>query len=309
MEIFKILAFWFLTLSLCGIPIVVHHWTKKVTTTYWWWMGISVVWLAIIIGVSWWKHWQFFFNNLNSIIPAIEYEKFRTIQFALGTNICVLFTFLMPILLIADPTRRVARAFAPICSLGAMMVLLVVIPFGFSGESRFTLDYLTIGNLVSLSVDGVGSYQTYDFFYSIHLVNLLLSIGVWLTTPRYGWKGMITVGGAYGATYLQIGIIVLLTGQTGETAGIKPWDFTDGNFRMVYDMCGGNIQLAQAVFFIVVILVMFIWTFLLDFAFKRGWFQFGNKKTGVWWKYWDYEHFIPDTNERDWGKFAKLLTK
>ncbi len=302
-------AFEFLTLSICAIVIIAHRWTKKVTTTYWWWLGVSILYLAFLIGTTWWKHWYYFFTNIQELLPATTTWFSNIVSYALLTNICYLFAFAMPILLIADPTRRAARALAPICSLASMMVLLIVIPFKFTGAPHFDFQYLILGNYDNCFITEQTTYNAWSLFYSLHLINLLFAIGVWLTTPRYGWKGTIGVGGAYGATYLYVGIIVAITNQIGQAAGLVPWDFTDGNFRMVYDMCGGNLPLAQAVFFTTVVLVMFIWTFLQDFAFKRGWYQFGNKKSGVWWRYWDYEHFTPNSEQKDWGKFAKLLPK
>lgn len=229
---------------------------------------------------------------------------------ALGTHICYFFMFALPICFIVDPTRQAARALAPIAFLASAMVELVIVPFGFrAGNPVFTLDYIIFGDYWdwSLGPDLPHlAFRSLDYF--IHVGNLLFAIGAIMNTPRYGWKGLASVGGAYGGTYLYVGSLVAALGIKGNTGGLTPWDFTDGIFASTWGaIFKGNTMAAQATFFIAIIFIQVLFVFFIDFVLKRGWYKYGNAKSGVWWKYWDYEHYALNTNEKDWGKLAKYM--
>ncbi|MCQ2956965.1 MAG: hypothetical protein MJ233_03920 [Mycoplasmoidaceae bacterium] len=96
---------------------------------------------------------------------------------------CNLFVILLPLLLIVDPTRMAARSLAPIGVMSSLMVLLVIIPM--QDYNSFTIQELILGSVKTFQFD-FGSIKIHSLFYSTHLINLLISIGVILATPRYG---------------------------------------------------------------------------------------------------------------------------
>lgn len=299
-----------ITLSLCAAIIVCHKWIKKITNNYFFWLGISLAFLALLLTrlipqcIFLSQNWTALWKDRAEHVPG------KLFAMVFNTELCFLFSFIVPISLIADPSRRAARAIAPIASLSAMMVLIIVVPF--FGVRDFT----NLGTFITLGLKSeviVANHKLiyYDYYYLYHLITLLMCIGVWLNTPRHGWKGVIYTYGVLAIVYVYIIIIKFSLDLTRYVAGVSQWDVIDpeGHFKMCGDICGGNGPAAQALFFTILIVMTFIWTGLQDFVFKRGWFMYGNKSSGVWYKYWDYDHYLPNTNKKDWGKLGVLLPK
>lgn len=307
MAIWETVAFEILTFGIIASVIVCHHWTKKVTSTYWWWMGCSVAALIFMIAGQWGQHWYNLFAHWNEL-PEDLWERSTRLSYGLLTNMCYFFAFAMPIALIADPTRRVARAFAPTAMLAGLTVLVGIVPFGLNGSPHFNLEYIVMGNYSSLTF-GEHTYHFWTQFYSMHLINMVLSIGCILTTPRYGWKGLASVGIGYGALYTQVGIISASLGMIGQNSGIGIEDFKQGNFAPVGALFPKP-EIGQAMFFAFSIIGIVFIVAMVDFVLKRGkWFQYGSSKTGVWWNYWDYNNFPKDAPQKDWGKLGRFLPK
>ncbi|MCQ3914793.1 MAG: DUF5378 family protein [Mycoplasmoidaceae bacterium] len=59
-------------------------------------------------------------------------------------DVCPLTGMLMPVLLIADPSRKAARSIAPLCLTGAFFTLFVAMPF--NEDTAFTAHFIFIGN-------------------------------------------------------------------------------------------------------------------------------------------------------------------
>lgn len=295
--------------------IISQRWIRKVTNCYWFWLSISVFSIVYMSVVIWGPIWAYAYRNWTELSQAWAsgldceslYNDLASYMFL--TEICHFFTFALPVCLIADPSRRAARAFAPMSALASMMVLLIAMPMQFT-DTHLTAEWFFLGVTRTFTSPVISEPLVYhDGNWIDHLLNFIIATGVLFNTPRFGKKGMASVYGAIGGLYVYIIIIKFSLGMTQRTAGVSPWDVINGNFSMCGMITGGNAPAAQAVFFAFLIGTLTISIFANDFWIKRGWFKYGNVKSGTWWKYWDYEHYIDNSNQKDWGKLGKFLPK
>ncbi|MCQ3907735.1 MAG: DUF5378 family protein [Mycoplasmoidaceae bacterium] len=86
---------------------------------------------------------------------------------------CPFLTFFLPVALIADPSRKVARTLAPVALIASAFVLFIDIPM--SSVAEFTLRYIFIGKPTKT-----------DLYYFNHAMNMFIALGVILNTPKLG---------------------------------------------------------------------------------------------------------------------------
>ena len=296
-----ITAAWWEILILLLIPtalytcqIVFHNKIKKVFNNYWVWIGIAIAYLAYFIGVVWtpniidcpssaWGHsWS---NPLDS-------SGSRHISWVFCLDVCQFAALFIPIAIIADPTRKVARTLAPTAIVGGVFTLITRVIF--DADTTLSLRYIFIG------VD----YPNHAGFYMYHVVNMALAIGLLLNTPKANKRGLLQMTMLQCAYYAYVGIIIAATTATYSVAGLTFHDFMEGgNFKQIGNAFGSP-YLALVLFHIVTFgCAIGIWA-LNDYVFKTRAWKYGNVLNHNRKEVYNYNKFtkLPDF----WRGFKKI---
>lgn len=267
-------------LILVAGEIVAHRWIKKVTNMYWFWLGISVAYLIYVIAVAWVPHWNQYAHMV--FVPGekwLQSGESKIISDIFLLNICPFMNFALPICLIADPSRKSARGFAPLAIIGSVFVLFLDTPF-FSTWTERTWQFIFLGNK-----------GQNDLYFMGHLINLLMAIGVLLNTPKFGWKGGVISFGQIGGFYLYVAIAKTITRCNFFTSGLSVGDYTsDGNYG-IFESLGIGMPWAPIIFFVGLITLIAGIILLFDFC-KRNHYKYGNKPSDCWWQWYEYDKFI-----------------
>lgn len=281
-----------LTWAIVGLEIGVNKYCRKVTNTYWFWLTWSLFYIIYCICICWKDYWNLY-AHIDIPTPSTDDWKISSlISKAFMLNLCPLLNFLLPVSLIADPSRKAARSFAPIAILTSSLNLFFSILR--SDSTELTWQYIFLGTSGNL-------YP--DLFYFGHAMNLFLAVAIMLNTPRLGWKGLVGTYGALGGMYLYIVPTTYATGCLYECAGVRPLDFSGGGSfsfiaKLINDKSGG--VHSMIVFFFGLIIILFGIIMLLD-ACNRGYLKFGDKYSGCWWRWYDYNK---TTIKEPWGWFS-----
>lgn len=275
-----------ISLSAIGVELVIHRYVKKVTSTYWFWLAIALVYLAYILSITCYNYWNQYAHIKLDDLTDPEQSKFISRAFML--NLCPLFCFVLPATLIADPTRKAARAVSPLALVGSFFVLFISIPM--EQDISLTWRYFFIGS----------DHYT-DLYYAGHLINFLIALGVVLNTPKGGWKGCVSTFGALLLIDTYILIVMAATGATYYVSGLHPHDFSEfGNYKLFWNAGVHNTGLSMFIFQFFILAITFATIILLDVC-KRGWFKYGDKYSGCWWSWYDSQKI---TVKEPWGWFS-----
>lgn len=264
-----------LALGLAGIVIAGNRWIRKVTNTYWFWLAISIFYITYCIVICWSKYWNQFAHTIFTD-PTTNPRESNIISKAFMLNICPFLNFVLPITLIADPSRKTARAFAPMALVSSLMVILVAIP----NTSDIEFNWWNIF---------IGTANITDLYYFGHVTNLLIALGVVLNTPRFRWKGLITAAGALLGFYIYVISVSHSLGVRWQVAGITLNDFgPEGTYYFFEKAFKTNYVAAQATYFVALIIFVLGTVFICDLC-KKQYFAYGNKYSGCWWHWYDYK--------------------
>ncbi len=209
------------------------------------------------------------FANTNITDPGSQ-EQSNIISKAFFLDICPFVSFVLPICLIADPSRKAARAISPISILGAFFVIIIQIPQKFI----WSFEYIFVGD---------------ELFCFMHVINLWLAVGVLLNTPRNGWKGTLITYGATLGIYLYVIIVAYSTGAQWHVSGVTLKDFIPdaGEYGDVTRVFHIPYQYMPIVYYPLGALAILLLLHLNDYVFKRFkiW-QIDPKFSGCWNKWY-----------------------
>ncbi len=276
-----------LALGLGGIEVIANKWIKKITNTYWLWLLIGVIYLIYCISVCWWRHWS---NISVAQIPwgtPLSNADSSTVSLAFMLNICPFANFALCVTLVSDPSRKAARVVAPIALVSSIFVLFVnILP---DSKATFSWQYIFFG-----------TEEHPDTHYSGHVINMLISLGVLLNTPKLGWKGTVGAFSYTAGFYAYTATVAYSTGAQCYVSGVNPKDFIEGTYKIFDKLFPGHPEASMCFFFSGVIVGLLLACILIDIC-KRKHFAYGDKYSGCWWKWYDYEK---TTIKEPWGWFS-----
>lgn len=267
--------------------MVFHNKIKKITNSYFFWMGISVFLLIWYIVFRFAGYWGEYGQALHDgILRPQDYDNSFLISKALMLDICPLTGMLIPILLIADPTRIAARSISPICMVGAFFTLFCKMPF--LENTEFTAQFIFIGD------------NTWRLYFFMHAMNFMLAIGVLINTPRFGLKGTLMHYGITLALFLYIVICAYSTGCRWNCSGMVSNDFKyelefPGDHLGEYNIVGLafhtifriNWRFAPIIYLPIGAILLFCFLHLNDYVFKRfKHFKYPDKYSGCWYNWY-----------------------
>lgn len=277
-----------LAMSLVGVELAVNKWIRKVTNTYWFWLGIALFYLIYCISVCWWRYWYIISTSFIPYGTPLIKDDSITVSHAFLLNICPFINFALCATLIADPTRKAARSIAPYAVFSSFFVIFFEILT--NDKSSFTWQYIFIG-----------MNEHPDLHYFGHVMNLLIGLGIIMNTPKLGWKGTVGTYGYILGFYVYVLIVAYATGAQYYVSGVNLKDFSEqGNFNFFNKIFPNLPQVSALVFFVGMIGCMLGVNVLCDTC-KRGYFAYGDKYSGCWWQWYDYE---TTTIKEPWGWFS-----
>lgn len=280
------IALLFLSLGICGIEIVANKWIRKVTNTYWFWLTWSLLFLIYEIVISWWANWNLFAHIRLPDRLLTVYES-TVVSKALLLNICPFMSFALPLTLIADPTRKAARALSPMALLSSLAALFFDLTT--NSDTMFTWRYIFIGRPA-----------TTDLYFFCFAMNLFMSLAVVLNTPKFGWKGAAWSFTTLFGYYVYIHFIIALTGCQYQVSGARLTDFSESGVFHFFANIGLSPSAGAAIFFPLFFIGIMGTIVLIDIC-KKGYFAYGDRYSSCWWHYYDYHKTY---NKEPWGWFS-----
>jgi len=263
-------------LVLIAGQLVAHKFIKKVTNTYWFWLGIGLFCLIWLLVFRFVPAWQRYMEATN--LDGRYYSDAFVISKAWELDICPFMGLFMTVSVVVDPTRKLARTAAPLALIGGILIVFIQMPFDDMAE--FTAHFIFLGD------------EPNNCYFFLHAVNLFFSIGVMLNSPKYTWKGWASCAALAALYYSYVLIARHALGCEWFVSGTHINDWTpQGEYFKVAEILNCSPQVAMGVGFPFCICVCSGFIALNDYVFKSGWFRYGNKYSGIWWAWYDYNRY------------------
>ncbi|XQP55268.1 MAG: DUF5378 family protein [Mycoplasmoidaceae bacterium] len=286
------LTYVLIALAIVTTIVFVNHKIKFVTNSYWFWLavgGFCFIWvLANRFIPDWINYWQ---NHDIAYADPGNINNSKIISRAFMLDACPCFFSLLCISLIADPSRRMARIFAPIALVGGTITLCGTIAMN-QGDINAIFDarYLFFG---------IGTEKCY---FIMHFMQLVLGVGVLLNTPKSGWRVWIVSLGSFAVYICYVEIMMAATGCAWFTTGLSQNDYTSlGEYHIVNDVTGADPKYCPLILLPFLMALGFVFGCVLkNFVFCRWIWSYGNVKSKDWKSYWNYNKFSKQTNKAWW---------
>lgn len=268
-----------ITMVFVTLQIVCHRWIKKVTNCYLLWAIIGAfwfIWLCVFrFGPDWNRYTEAHITN-----PG-EYNDSIIISKAFLLDVCPFAALGMCVSLIVDPSRKAARALSPIALIGGAITV-VSVAFDESVGAELTAKFIFIG-------DGEGM----KCYFIMHFIQVVLSVGVMLNTPKHGWKGAAATFGIIVGFYCYVAIVMAATGCRWNVSGLNYNDWThEGEYHFVSEIFNIPVKACPWIGIPFLILVGCGFVALKDYVFSRGWFEYGNAYSKHWYLWYDYNRYV-----------------
>ncbi len=207
-----------LTFVFCGIQIGIHPFVKKVTNCYYFWIIVASILLIYFIAARYgWDckalsdcnrgiRIDYCYTNIDYTSSFLKAKVFLT-------DLCPFFFVATCISLIAQPSRKIAVAFATPMIFGALLALFTSIMLGDGGRAELTAKYIFLGS------------DPYRLKFLMHFLGLVLGIGVLLNTPSNKWWTFLWTNLAALGFFIYITIVSYGFNVHTNVCGIRPEDW------------------------------------------------------------------------------------
>jgi len=280
-----------------AIEFVIHPYVKKVTNTYWWWLGVAILVLIYYISCRFsvaWRELSEFIAKNGHWPDGNDYNEANLISRAFMFDFCPFFGLLCPILLICDPTRKLASFTYPILMMGCSFTIFVGFP---------TCDIISLDP--SFVFVGPSGWQLYV---GLHAINMWLAFGIMLNTPKLEWRGYIGVMGFVAGFIAYVLIGKFSTHCYWHTSGLSMNDWSKvvdpvtgevykGTYYTLTQILGGNKYLAMGLAWPLELCLFGSLGPILDHTVKNvNRFKYGNVYSKKWWAWYDHHRFHSNCN-------------
>ena len=264
------------TIAIMILTIGVHPFTRKATNTYWFWLAYGIFTLTLIIVYRWGLDIRDLANYLNKgTLSPIGADEGLMWSKALLLDMCPATAVAISIAIVVDPTRKGARAIAPMAIFGGMITVFGQIMLGNDG-AEWSYEYLFVG---------FGANRAY---FLIHFFNIITGILVLLNTPRFTlntYCGEYLLNAFY---FLYVAIVVYAFDGViyCNVTGILIYDWTSiGEYSVVADTLNCSPEVAMVVGYAACILAVNA-IIGLNVAFQRCFepYKVKNKHSKKWYK-------------------------
>ena len=265
------------TILIMLLAIGVHPFTRRVTNTYWFWLAYGIFVFVLITVYRWGPDISDLLNSNKAV--GILWSK------ALLLDMCPMTAVAIHIAVIVDPTRKGAKAIAPMAIFGGMITIFGQVMTGSSEGAEWSYKYL---------FEGIAPNRAY---FLIHFFNLITGVLVLLNTTKFSIKtysGEYIVNAGY-FMYVAICIYashgVIDCNVTGLL--IKDWD-AGGEYAMVAQVLNCSPVVAMIVGYTACILAVNAIIGVQVLVQKAKPYQISNKHNKNWYKGLNgWYHLVP----------------
>ena len=172
------------TILIVLLSIGVHPFTRKVTNTYWFWLAYGIFVLTMIIVYRWGPDIRDLINYLKAGTPSPIIGDNLGLMWskALMLDMCPMTAVTIHFALIVDPSRKGAKAIAPMAIFGGIITIFGQIMAGADPTAEWSYQYL---------FPGIAANRAY---FLIHFFNIVSGVLVLLNTTKFSVK---TYSGEY----------------------------------------------------------------------------------------------------------------
>lgn len=240
-------------LLLSALCFVLTPLIRKITNSWICWAAIGIIILAYVISFRFYDDWKNF-DTTNNI----------SISKALLLDICPFCAFALPLAMVLDPTRNVAKVIAPFAIFGGWITILTI--------------GITPGINANLSVEFIFlGADPNPLYYMMHVINACLGLFVVLSAPRNTYINWIYMHAFAIFYYSYVAIMMLSFNLYSNVSGLNIYDWEVGEYSGVRDILSSSASVACAVGFIASILAITIITFGLSKLQKLKYLHYPNK--------------------------------
>ncbi len=271
-----------ITMLIVATQIVCNRWIKVVTNCYFFWLVLGVFWFIWLVVFKFAGDWQNYiklvnegyFDDPGSYIQSVQISK------AYLLDVCPFAALFICVSLIVDPTRKVARSFAPIALVGGLITIGSLAFDGEGGVPELTAQYIFFGT------------ENNECYFIMHFIQIVLPVGVLLNTPKGGWKGWVLTLLMAILYYSYAGCVMAGTGCRWNCSGLSLNDWETGEYHFVSDIFKIPPEVCPYVG------IPFLYIFasgivaLKDYVFSKGWFKYGNAYSNKWYLWYDYNKYV-----------------
>lgn len=226
--------------------------------SYYYWLVWGIVFLVYFILARWVIKINDWINtlslNLDLSKPNDIYIHSTSYSNAFLLDLCPAVAFLLPLTLIIDKTRTIAKCIAPYAIIGSVITIYST-----------TLTYSPIGNVWEYIFLGDAPNE---MFFMMHFNSLVLAIGVMLTTKQYT-KYSVFGSMAFIAMYISyVAIFVNHKSVLYNTTGLSNFDWKDdvyfnfSEYGLVYNFFPIGFPWIQIVSYSIAVGFQFLFQFI-----------------------------------------------
>ncbi len=271
------LALVLITVALIIIMIVCNKYIKKVTNCYFFWLivaGFCFVWLLVFRFVPEWID----YTKMVPFEDPSAYDPSVAISRAYMLDVCPFFALFILAALILDPTRKVARASAPLALIGGSITI-ISMSFDQTIPISFTIQFIFFGE------------DPNSCYFIMHFIQVIMSVAVLLNTPSGGWKNWLATLIITILFYSYVAICMAATGCRWNCSGLSFNDWDTGEYAQVAAIFGFSPKTCQIIGIPTLALVGCGIIALKDYVFNKGRWLYGNAYSGKWYCWYNYNKF------------------
>ncbi len=209
------------------LVVIIHPWTKKITSNYFFWFFISIALLTYLICFRFYNDWVIYSQKASSgQLDNVSNNPNQSlcVSKAFLLDLCPFFALAIPISLIFDPTRTIAKYCAPVTLLGAAVTVFGQFPF--EPNAHFTFDYIFRGDAPD------------TLYFSMHWFSLLLCTLVLLNSSKFTKKDVFWTFYVAIAFLIYVCIVIGATGAYANITGLGSYDWIYGEYFHVNEILG-----------------------------------------------------------------------
>lgn len=277
------LALVLITVALIIIMITCNKYIRKITNCYFFWLIVAGFCFAWLLSFRFIPEWIQYIKDAPSFEDPSEYNTSVSISRAYLLDVCPFFALSILVALILDPTRKIARAIAPVSLIGGAITV-TSMSFDQNILIEFSAKFIFFG------------YDPNSCYFIMHFIQVIMAIAVLLNTPSGGWKNWLATLIITILFYSYVAITMSATGCRWNCSGLSINDWQpEGEYGQVASIFGFSPKVCQIIGIPILTLVGCGIITLKDYVFNKGHWLYGNAFSGKWYSWYNYNKF---TNQR-----------
>lgn len=276
-------GFWLVLITILIVIVMFitnrYKLVKKIKNYHFYWVIIGVFCLAWLLTFRFIPSWKLYIDYANSGSPDPgTYGNSNIISRAWLLDACPFAGLTICVLIIIDPSRKLARSFAPIALVGGIITIGSMLA---DVSTKLSIEYIFFGD------------KGNECYFFLHFVQIVIPIGIMLNTPRGGWKAWVLCLLMAIIYYSYVAIIKTITGADWFVSGLSLNDWKSGEYYAVHEIFS-FIPINAMPFVGIPSLYILASGFmaLKDYVFDKGKYKYGNAFSGKWYYWYDIDKFV-----------------